>query len=394
MRTLACLASVVWLAGVAAASPRYDIDGDDFDDAALDSRLLYFGSAKGLVAGTAPAFPRAKPNQPVLFFALEVVGDVNGDGFADVVLGDPACPPYALDMPACEIGAVHLFLGGPKRLAARPVQTITAKTKDSQLGMRVIALGDIDGDKLADVALPDRTGVHIYRGTKTGLSATPIDLPGAQLQPIGDLDGDGKIDLLAVGPQSATIYYGGDLKRTLALPLGGDAEFYGAAGSGDFDGDGFGDLAITVEPSSPTGNLVANDVLIYRGSAKGLITAKKTRFTRDHVRAEFGGMFASVGDLDGDKRDDLVIVATCSAFDNKASSCNAGAAYVYLGGAKGLTGKPVATLMPKRTNMGIGGNSLTVLGDIDGDKRPDFAYSAYVYRGAKGGLASTTPPSL
>jgi hypothetical protein len=325
---------------------------------------------------------------------MQVVGDVNGDGFADLVLGDPGCPPYAKDMPQCEIGAAHLFLGGPKRLAAKPAQTITATAKDTQLGMQVIALGDIDGDKLADVALPDRTGVHIYRGTKTGLAAKPIDLPGNQVQAIGDLDGDGKVEVLAIAPQAATIYYGGDVARTLALPLGGDGSFYGSAGSGDFDGDGFGDLAITVEPSSPTGNLVANDVLIYRGSAKGLVTAKKTRFTRDHVRAEFGGMFASVGDLDGDKRDDLVIVATCSAFDDKASSCNAGAAYVYLGGAKGLTGKPVATLTPKRTNMAITGNALTVLGDSDGDRRPDFAYGAYVYRGAKGGLASTSPPTL
>jgi hypothetical protein len=391
MRALAC---VLLLAGTATASPRHDIDGDGFDDAVLDSRLLYFGSAKGLVAGIAPAFPRAKANEPVLFFALEVVGDVNGDGFADVVLGDPACPPYAHDMPQCEIGAVHLFLGGPKRLAAKPVQTITATARNTQLGMRVIALGDIDGDKLADVALTDLEGVHIYRGAKTGLGTKPIELPGTQVVPVGDLDADGKIDLLAIAPQTATIYYGGDLKRTRALPLGGDAAFYGSAGAGDFDGDGFGDLAIAVEPSSPTGNLVANDVLVYRGSAAGLDTAKKTRFTRGHARAELGGMFGSVGDLDGDKRDDLVIVATCSAFDDKASSCNAGAAYVYLGGAKGLIGKPVATLTPKRTNMSIGGNSLTVLGDIDGDKRPDFAFSGFVYRGAKGGLASTTPPSL
>lgn len=388
------LAGLLLLCGTAAASPRFDLDGDGFDDAAVDGRLLYFGSAKGLIAGTVPAFPRAKADRPVLIFGMQVVGDVNGDGFADLVLGDPGCPPYALDMPACETGEAYLFLGGPKRLVVKPAQTLAVKAKDTQFGMQVIALGDIDGDKLADVALPDRTGIHIYRGTKTGLATTSIDLPSATLVPIGDLDGDGKIDLLALAPQTATIYYGGDLTRTIAIPLGGDAGFYGSAGSGDFDGDGFGDLAITVEPAAPTGNLVANDVLIYRGSPKGLLTAKKLRFTRDHVRAEFGSMFASPGDLDGDKRDDLVIVATCSSFDTKASSCNAGAAYVYLGSAKGMAGKPVATLTPKRTNIGIGGNALTVLGDVDGDKRPDFAFGGYIYRGGKGGLVSTTPPSL
>jgi hypothetical protein len=380
---------------VAHASPQRDIDGDGFDDAVLDHRLLYFGGAKGLVAGTAPAFPRAKPNQPVLFFALEVVGDVNGDGFADVVLGDPACPPYAKDMPQCEVGSASLFLGGPKRLAVKPVQTLTVTGKDTQFGMQVVPLGDVDGDKLADVAIPDRTGVHIYRGTKTGLATTPIDLPPTAIQPVGDLDKDGKIDLLAITPQAATIYYGGDPKRTFAIPIGGDAEFYGSAGSGDFDGDGYGDLAITVEPSSPTGNLVANDVLIYRGSAKGLVTKTKVRFTRDHVRAEFGGVFGSVGDLDGDKRDDLVILATCSQFDDKAGSCEGATAYVYLGGPKGIGGKPVAALAPKRTNFSFSGDAVTALGDIDGDKRPDFALGGYVFRGAaKGGLASTTPPSL
>jgi len=35
-----------------------------------------------------------------------------------------------------------------------------------------------------------------------------------------------------------------------------------------------------------------------------------------------------------------------------------------------------------------------VLGDADGDKRPDFAYGVYVYRGGKGGLVDARPPSL
>lgn len=383
---------MVLACGTAAASPQHDIDGDGFDDAVLDHRLLYFGSAKGLTAAPAPAAPRT--TQPVLFLQLDVVGDVNGDGFADVVLGDPACPPYARDMPQCDVGSASLFLGGPKRLPAKPALTVTASAKNTHFGMQVVALGDIDGDKLADVGIPDSKGFHIYRGTKTGLATKPIDLAIAQVQAIGDVDRDGKIDLLAITPQAATIYYGGDLKRTFAIPLGGDAAFYGTAGSGDFDGDGFGDLALTVEPSSPTGNLVANDVLIYRGSATGLVTTKKIRFTRDHVRAELGGAYASPGDLDGDGRDDLVILASCSAFDNKASSCNAGTAYVFLGSAKGLVIRPVASLAPKRTNIGIGGNALGVLGDTDGDKRPEFAFGAFVYRGAKGGVASTTPPSL
>ena len=371
-RLAALLLLVPSLAG---ASPRFDIDGDGADDAILDHRAIYYGGPKGYTAAPIPAFPRG--NLPALFFALELVGDVNGDGFADVVLGDPACPPYARDMPQCEAGAVHLFLGGKSRLAAKPVQTIAVTAKDTHFGMQVVPLGDIDGDKLADIAVPDSKGVHIYKGTKSGLATTPIDLPSGTIIPVGDLDKDGTIDLVNIGPQTATIIYGGDPKRTQAIPLGGDAEFFGTAGSGDFDGDGHGDLAITVEPASPTGNSVANDVLVYKGSAKGLVTKTKIRFTRDHVRAEFGASFASAGDLNGDKLDDLVILAACSELDDKASSCNAGAAYVFLGSKKGLTTRPVQTLKPKRTNMSIVPNTLTVLGK-------GFAFGAYIYPDAKG----------
>ena len=110
-------ALLVLAPSLAAASPRFDIDGDGADDAVVDHRALYYGGAKGYTAAPLPAFPRATP---VLFFALELVGDVNGDGFADVVLGDPACPPHARDLGPCEAGAIHLFLGGKGRLPAAP----------------------------------------------------------------------------------------------------------------------------------------------------------------------------------------------------------------------------------------------------------------------------------
>lgn len=64
-----------------------------------------------------------------------------------------------------------------------------------------------------------------------------------------------------------------------------------------------------------------------------------------------------------------------------------------------------AVLDPRRTEAARGAcgrpshlqgyeDRLVPLGDVDKDGRPDFAYGAYVYRGAKGGVASTSPPSL
>ncbi|MBA2539666.1 MAG: hypothetical protein H0V17_08535, partial [Deltaproteobacteria bacterium] len=152
----------------------------------------------------------------------------------------------------------------------------------------------------------------------------------------------------------------------------------------------FGDLAVTVQPV----RTAANQVWIFHGSAKGIATTPSTKLSRDGARAGFGDGIASVGDLDGDKRDDLVIVSPCARFDVKAGSCVGGTAYVFVGSASGLRAQPVATLAPPRKNFSVAGSALSTLGDSDGDKHPDFAYGAYVYRGGKGGIVDAKPPSL
>src|SRR5579871_2087114 len=122
----AILAISLWSATVFAA-PHRDIDGDGFDDAVLDHRSLWFGSATGLTAATAqPVAPRSGG---WLFDVIAVVGDVDGDGHADVIVGDPGCPDFALDMPECGVGSIHLFLGGSRSFAAKPSQTISIPGK-------------------------------------------------------------------------------------------------------------------------------------------------------------------------------------------------------------------------------------------------------------------------
>ena len=89
--------------GLAAASPARDVDRDGFDDAVLDRNLLVHGSTKGAVLAAAPVTPRGVM---LLVSDLQIVGDLNGGGFADVVLGDPGCASHASDLPECEVGAI------------------------------------------------------------------------------------------------------------------------------------------------------------------------------------------------------------------------------------------------------------------------------------------------
>src|SRR5437773_2318873 len=84
-----------------------NVDGDGFDDIVLEHHLLLFGSASGLVAADPALVPTSPRGATVMYSDLEIVGDVNGDGYADVMLGDPNCP-FAKHFPVCDLGSVYL----------------------------------------------------------------------------------------------------------------------------------------------------------------------------------------------------------------------------------------------------------------------------------------------
>src|ERR1700733_1102212 len=138
------------------AAPHRDIDGDGFDDATLDHRSLWFGGKAGLTAvASAPLTPRTGG---WLFNVLEIVGDVDGDGHADLIVGDPGCPDAATAMPECDVGSIYVFLGGSRTFGSKPSQTISIPAKNSMFGGQVVALGDVNGDGRDDVAVPARDG--------------------------------------------------------------------------------------------------------------------------------------------------------------------------------------------------------------------------------------------
>ena len=198
-------------------------------------------------------------------------GDLDGDGLSDLaVTADRA------DLGAANGGVVYV-LSGPVSGDAVLADVGTAlygPASSEDAGTGLAPAGDVDGDGLDDLLVgapgrPDAGFVgagtaYVVHGPVSGdgaLADETVQLRGAadgsrfgaSIEPAGDLDGDGGVDLIIGAPESDTAYvfYGphtgvrpaSSADRTLVGDAGGSA---GASvlGPGDLDGDGYGDLLV------------------------------------------------------------------------------------------------------------------------------------------------------
>jgi uncharacterized membrane protein YgcG len=245
-------------------------------------------------------------------------GDIDNDGFADVVA---AAPGYAGGA-----GAFVVFYGGESGLTE--TAPVTPPETTTNFGYR-LAVGHIDGDEFADVAVTDGAGVYLYLGSGSGLTG-PVELPKpadrdrfADALVIADIDGDGSDDLIATAPGSAS--------------------------------------------TATTGQ-----TFIYRAASRYWQTASPApdKILSQNVSPDYG-YSAAVADLDGDMLPDL---AVGDAFTG------AGAVYGYLGANIDWNSPDIELedfVLQGATAGSRFGSSLAVGGDVDGDFVSDLAVGAY-----------------
>jgi hypothetical protein len=264
----------------------------------------------------------------------------------------------------------------------------------------VASAGDVNGDGYADVVVGapgTGAGAFVYLGAAGGTSTTPLALlpeidatnAGRSVASAGDVNGDGFADIIVGAPSTtsgtAYLYFGeaGGPSRApqeLAPPSNPEALYFGTfvAGAMDVNGDGFADVVVG---SSLSGGIYAH-AYVFLGGASGLST------TPSMLPYGLGG--ASAGDVNSDGFDDVVLGASGPA-DTSGTS-----AYVYLGAAGGLSQTPEMLAGPLPS---LGTNAVGA-GDINGDGFADILVGApstdtgvvSVFFGAAAGLAMT--PSL
>jgi hypothetical protein len=323
--------------------------------------------------------------------------DVNGDGFADVVVGAPSVNNSA--------GAAYVYLGGATGLATMPATTLVAPKGETAFG-NVESAGDVNGDGFADlvVTTPSTTPsscIYVYLGGMAGLADTPVSTRCATaaaswfVESAGDVNGDGYADIVVGDFDSDAapvfVYLGSQTglamtPATVSVPHydGGSASFEYVASAGDVNGDGFGDL-IACFLDYPNGVFID----VYLGSATGLAaTPASTPFFSDHLDDGNLCFATSAGDVNGDGYADVFVAG--SSF---------GPGFVHLGSAGGVVPTPATTLATPVDGGSWGGTlgGSAIAGDVNGDGYGDVVVEAharpgewpvYVYLGSAAGLAT------
>jgi hypothetical protein len=186
--------------------------------------------------------------------AIAGAGDVNGDGFADAVLGLPRTESSSTD--PTYPGLVRAYFGGPS-LDGAPDITLTGDLVGDGFGYSLSTTGDFDGDGLADLVIGapfvDRASsgfgagrASVYRGRPgppwppdAVLDGSEEEALGTALAGGGDVNGDGYSDWIVGAPQATYTACGDRPPGRAYVILGGPAPATFLL-SGDHRGDLFG----------------------------------------------------------------------------------------------------------------------------------------------------------
>jgi hypothetical protein len=326
-------------------------------------------------------------------------GDVNGDGYTDLIVGVPR-----YDGPEEDEGAVYVYHGGPSGPSTTYDWSAEPDQAGAVFGTRVAGAGDVNNDGYDDIVVSaqyytggnsDEGAVFVYHGGPSGLEASPSwTIEGEQDDAAmlgaasnGDINADGYSDIVVsalfyddgfVDNGRAYCYMGGPsgLSSAPVWTVAGDADYayfgYDLKLDGDVNGDGYSDLVVSAlgpHDAEPDGR-----VFVYFGGASGLSATPDWTGQDDQWDTSYGGRVAYAGDVNNDGYSDIVVGAT--GHDN--GQTNEGAAFLYHGGPSGPSLAP-DWMGESNQEDGAFGGRVAGAGDIDGDGFSDVLVTAHHY---------------
>ncbi len=387
--------SPVWELLVGSANPpvdtswgsNQDLNGDGLADMVLNNSStsqvnVYLGTPMmGLT--TAKTGQSLSTNPPIqVNGSLMNAGDVNGDGFPDLLV-------LTTDSSGSPI--LDLYLGGGSTgiQSTTPASTLSLGTMTSVTPFS--SAGDVNGDGYADVLIGIQTSTgdaSLYLGSASGLSAMPLLLKapmgamnfGVSVASAGDVNGDGYGDFLVgtttahaylyLGSSSWSTMVSSPVQLTYSNPPMSNGFNPAVAGVGDINGDGYADMALSFSDLTT----MKGAVVLYPGGANISVNSPPMQgpvlAPPGSDPADFGSVVSSGADVNGDGQADFLIGAASQNI-----------AYLAFGNPNAFGALPISpTITFLNSSMvianGFFGSSVALPGDSDGDGLADPVVAA------------------
>ena len=316
--------------------------GDDKYEDGVGRGYVIFGKAGGYTDINLYGLPEAKGFTIVgdaeydsAASAVAGAGDINGDGFDDVIIG-----AASNDDGGTSAGDAYVIFGKAGGFGTKGVVNVASlngadgfaiqgDAAYDRAGTSVDALGDINGDGFDDIIVGapggsdggDHAGeAYVLYGKRTGFGA--------------------RVDLTSLSPAAGFVIQGDQA---------GDYAGWSVACAGDLNGDGFADIVVGAKLGN-NGGFDAGEAYVIFGSAGGFGRIDLTNTTSwagyiiqgDVEGDQAGFSVASAGDVNGDGFDDLIVGAP----RNDVAGDNSGSSYVIFGE------KPTANVYRNGTEIG------------------------------------------
>jgi uncharacterized repeat protein (TIGR03803 family) len=278
------------------------------------------------------------------------VGDLNADGLSDLVIPNSSDATISVMQNLSTTGASDFF----KVDFSAPVVPISA------------AIGDLDGDQLQDFVVTSNDGLELFYNTGnpgaiTAATFAPIHFPmpaSTDDVALGDVDGDGKLDIVAVSTAAGLLFIIKNLANPWIVPIFVDPNVNRVA-LGDLDRDGRLDIVVGYSEATGTSTLFS---VFQNSNDPGGIFAD--RFTRVDLTAGTRPLDHSLTDVDGDGKLDIVIANHTGASVSVLRNITIG------------PGTISGSSFEAAVNYTTGVNPTSIAcADVDGDLRPDIVTS-------------------
>jgi hypothetical protein len=395
----------------------YSSDSNGTDSGAA---YLVLGSASGISGmsfASADAIFEGEKAGDNAGTSVANAGDVNGDGYADIIVG-----ARWDDAGGSNAGATYLILGSSTGISdmglASADAKITGEAAGDTSGYFVNGAGDVNDDGYSDIIIgayqagsSNNGAAYIVLGSSTGISNMGLasadakltgesagDSAGLSVSNAGDVNGDGYSDVI-VGA-----YYdddGGSNAGAAYVVLGSstgiatmslasasakltgesadDLTGYGVGDAGDINNDGYSDIIVGGRYDDDAASN-AGAAYIVLGSSTGIsdlgLASADAKLTGEAAGDYAGVIVGCAGDVNNDTYSDILV----SSLRNDTGGTDAGAVYLVLGSSSGISDMSLASADAKLSGEAAGdlaGHVAAGAGDVNGDGYSDFLIGAY-----------------